>query len=217
MKKELKICLPLYKIIYSFAFILILSLIRGIVYIEEIGIAMEKPIALLSIIMCADVYLAEVYNKRREVFKLYSLKRQSIAIYRRFLILTLYLLFLSTIGYGLFYSQKPVELGTNSSLTIWIMFMISMICTILFWSMLSITISNFFRSVWIGIGCSLLLWLELGSESSNRILGSWNIFSYTFRNIEAINDWSWLNGKGISILLAVLMIVIVPTILRKRG
>ena len=43
MSKEIKIVLPVYKIMYSAAFFVILSLVRSITYTEEIGIAMEAP------------------------------------------------------------------------------------------------------------------------------------------------------------------------------
>ena len=57
MKTELKNCLPLYKIFYSCAFILILCAIRPIIYYEEIGSAIQSPIAFLTIIFCSDTYL----------------------------------------------------------------------------------------------------------------------------------------------------------------
>ena len=37
MKKEMKIILPVYKMVYAFAFVVILSLIRGVVFTNEIG------------------------------------------------------------------------------------------------------------------------------------------------------------------------------------
>lgn len=50
MKTELKNCLSLYKIFYSCAFILILCVIHPIIYYEEIGSAIQSPIAFLTII-----------------------------------------------------------------------------------------------------------------------------------------------------------------------
>ena len=41
--KEMKICLPLYKVLYSLAFVVILSLIRGVTHTYEVGIACEAP------------------------------------------------------------------------------------------------------------------------------------------------------------------------------
>ena len=37
MKKEMKIVLPFYKIAYAVSFVVILSLIRGVVFTNEIG------------------------------------------------------------------------------------------------------------------------------------------------------------------------------------
>lgn len=57
MKKEMKIILPVYKIVYAFAFVVILSLIRGVVFTNEIGLSIEGPFAILTavfvqILMC---------------------------------------------------------------------------------------------------------------------------------------------------------------------
>lgn len=60
LKTELKNCLSLYKIFYSCAFILILCAIHPIIYYEEIGSAIQSPIAFLTIIFCSDTYLMEV-------------------------------------------------------------------------------------------------------------------------------------------------------------
>lgn len=43
MKKEMKIILPVYKMVYAFAFVVILSLIRGVVFTNEIGLSIEGP------------------------------------------------------------------------------------------------------------------------------------------------------------------------------
>ena len=75
LKTELKNCLSLYKIFYSCAFILILCAIHPIIYYEEIGSAIQSPIAFLTIIFCSDTYLMEVKSKRADVFHLYDQKK----------------------------------------------------------------------------------------------------------------------------------------------
>ena len=46
MKKEMKIVLPFYKIAYAVSFVVILSLIRGVVFTNEIGLSIEAPFAI---------------------------------------------------------------------------------------------------------------------------------------------------------------------------
>lgn len=48
MKKEMKIVLPFYKIAYAVSFVVILSLIRGVVFTNEIGLSIEAPFAILT-------------------------------------------------------------------------------------------------------------------------------------------------------------------------
>ena len=101
LKTELKNCLSLYKIFYSCAFILILCAIHPIIYYEEIGSAIQSPIAFLTIIFCSDTYLMEVKSKRADVFHLYDQKKQLKVISQRVGVQILYLLILSCVGYVL--------------------------------------------------------------------------------------------------------------------
>ena len=218
MKKELKICLPIYKILYSAAFVFILSFVRGISSFGEIGIALESPIALLTVVFCADTYLVELQNKRRDVFRLYPVKKQTAAILRRLLIQMIYLVFIAIAGYGLFYWQKPREvIGGITSGAAFGLFLAAIPGTVLFWGIFSMTISNIVRNLWAGIGMTLCIWFALVSQAGSRFFGKWSVFSYTFRKIDQVNDFSWMYGKSLSILLAVLMILLIPVLLKKRG
>ncbi len=103
MKKDLKISLPLYKIGYSLAFIVILSCVHSVVYINEIGPAIDEKMAVLAMVFCADTYLIEKQCRRREVFRLYSIKNQYHAILRRIMAQIGYLTAISILTYGMFY------------------------------------------------------------------------------------------------------------------
>lgn len=76
MKKELKIVLPFYKVAYAISFVVILSLIRGVTYTHEVGIAIEAPFAILTAVFCADTYVQEIRSKRFEVHRTLSLKKE---------------------------------------------------------------------------------------------------------------------------------------------
>ena len=115
LKTELKNCLSLYKIFYSCAFILILCAIHPIIYYEEIGSAIQSPIAFLTIIFCSDTYLMEVKSKRADVFHLYDQKKQLKVISQRVGVQILYLLILSCVGYVLFFWQKPGSVNEGIS------------------------------------------------------------------------------------------------------
>ena len=92
MKKEVKICMPYYKIAYSIAFVVILSAIQPVVYANEIGQAVERAVSLLAVVFCADTYLVEVQSKRSEVFCLYNLKKQAGVVYKRLFVQVAYLI-----------------------------------------------------------------------------------------------------------------------------
>lgn len=48
IKSEMKISLPLQKQVYAAFFVVILSLVRVVIYSDEIGIALEAPVAILQ-------------------------------------------------------------------------------------------------------------------------------------------------------------------------
>lgn len=216
LKKEMKNSIPVYKLCYSLSFVLILCLVRGIAYTAEIGIAIEPPAALLSIVFCADTYLMEVQGKRREVFRLYALKKQIKVIYRRMIVQILYLFGIFTVGYGLFYWQRPIEGPAGSSLEFFVSFLWAIGGTILFWGILSVAVSILVGKQWLGIGVTAVLWFLLFSKAADEFLGKWSVFSYTFRNINT-GDAGWIWGKAISVFLALLLAALLPLLLKKKG
>ena len=59
MKYELKIALPMYKIIYSKLFMVIIILVRPIMSYNEIVSVLESSVALLAGVFMADIYYME--------------------------------------------------------------------------------------------------------------------------------------------------------------
>lgn len=109
MKKEMKIVLPFYKIAYAVSFVVILSLIRGVVFTNEIGLSIEAPFAILTAVFCADTYVQEITSKRSEIHRLYPIRKRICSIMQRIMIQEVFLLLLAILGYGLFFVfQKPV-------------------------------------------------------------------------------------------------------------
>ena len=218
MKQNIKICLPFYKICYSLCFLVLLSLIRGVTYLEEIGPAMDANIALLAIVFCADIYVIEQNENRWELFSLYSWKKKAKTIIQRLMIQVIYLSVISSIGYFFFIWQKPINLKGESEVLLYMMYLIAVIATILFWSTLSMTISNICENQWAGIAVCVVFWLVFNSSTGEKMLGNFNVFSYTMQDINyAVTDYDWLFGKDIGIFLALAMIGCIPFILKKRG
>lgn len=235
MKKEIKISLPPYKITYSICFVVILSLIRGVVYTNEVGLALEPPVAILSAVFCADTYTQEITGKRSEVWRLYPLKSQMRSLYTRTAIQEICLLLLSAVGYVLFFLfQKPASLykgyaeklsmtgflhciqeNSESEIKLFLTFLPAILVTIHFWGILSLVLSCLLRNMWAGIGCSFLLWIVTDSTVGEKYFGKWNLFSYTFRDIQNDADFSWICGKIVCIMISILLIIILPWIIRE--
>lgn len=216
MKKELKICMPVYKLVYASIFTVLLSLVRGIMDTTEIGIALEPYMALLAIVFCADTYEMEYRGGRWEIFRLYPVKIRALAVRRRLIIQTAAICALAYAGYGLFYLQTPANYTQQSPILQYAVYLFAVTVTILFWGILSQTLVNLFRSLWAGMGASVLLWLLLYSKAGENLLGNWNVFSYTFRETENAGDPGWLCGKAVSIAAAALLYVLIPALLKKE-
>ena len=76
MIQEMKIALPLQKQAYAVFFVIILSLVRGVTYSDEIGIALEAPMAVLALTFCADTYTQEITSRRSEIWRLCPMKKR---------------------------------------------------------------------------------------------------------------------------------------------
>lgn len=223
MKYEMKIALPFYKIVYAVFFTVMLSLVRGVTYTNEIGIALETPMAILAVSFCADTYTQEITSKRSEIQRLCPMKKRMYCIYRRLVIQGIFLLTVSVIGYGLFFLfQKPrtLEIGqgiVENEIYPFFIYFAAIIVTLGFWGLLSNLLSCIFRNMWIGIGGCLMLWLITNSIIGDRYLGKWNLFSYSFRDVENSGDFNWICGKIVCICIGMIMVAILPKIIEKRG
>lgn len=219
MKKERKIVLPLYKIGYALFFVVILSLIRGVTFTNEVGLSIEAPFAILTVAFCADTYVQEITSKRSEVHRLYPVKKRIGSILRRIMIQESFLFMLAILGYGLFFVfQKPLtHPATGSELLQFAVYFGAIAVTIFFWGTLANTMAMLFRNMWIGIGSCLLLWVTTNSIGGDRLLGGWNPFSYSFREVENPADLTWLYGKGLCVCIGLILLAVLPKIVRKRG
>lgn len=223
LKYETKIVLPSYKIAYAVCFMIILSLIRSVVYSNEVGIAMEAPMAIFAAIFCADTYTKEIASKRSEIQRLYPMKKRVFSIYKRLMIQGIFLLALSVIGYGLFFAfQSPSMMDMKSGaleaeINMFFHFLLAIMVTISFWGLLSNLFACLFRNMWMAIGGCLILWVITNSSAADRYLGAWNLFSYTFRDIENSNDFNWIYGKIVCLVIEIIIMAILPKVIKKRG
>ena len=225
LKHEIKISLPLYKIVYAAFFVVVLSLVRGVVYTFEIGIALEAPMAILAASFCADTYTQEIISKRSEVQRLCPMKKRMYCIYRRIVIQEIFLLAVAVIGYGLFLLfQNPRTIvveenitGNATEMRSFLIYFAAIAVTLSFWGLLSNLLSCIFRNMWMGIAGCLMLWLITNSSFGDRYFGAWNLFSYTFRNVENSSDFSWICGKIVCICIGMIVVAILPEVIEKRG
>ena len=95
MIQDMKISLTVQKQAYAIFFVVILSLVRGVTDSDEVGIALEAPMAALALTFCADTYTQEIISRRSEIWRLCPMKRRVCAIYRRLAIQVVFLVFVA--------------------------------------------------------------------------------------------------------------------------
>lgn len=217
MKTEMKISLSFYKIAYALFFTVVLSIVRGINFSYEIGIAAEAPMAILAAVFCADTYAQEIVSRRFEIWRLYPMKKKLAALGKRMMAQEGYLFILAAAGYGMFaIFQKPLTEEGNEAREFG-EYLLAVLATLVFWGLLSHTISVLFRNMWAGISGCLILWMVCNSKFGERVFGDFNLFSYTFREVGNASDLTWLYGKALCIAGCILLAVIQPYVLKKRG
>lgn len=218
---EAKISFPIYKVIYSVFFTVILSIIRGVSFTNEIGGTLEPQMGILAAVFCADIYVQEVASGRWEINRLYPMKNRMGGIWRRIAVQETYLFLLGLAGYGLIYLlQNPIPYWQGEwgkEILLFLIYIPAMAGTIIFWGMLSNVVACIFRNMWAGAGISLVLWIAVNSTYGDRIMGIWNPFSYTFRDIEDIGNLSWILGKILWLFGTILLGVVLKRLIKKRG
>lgn len=223
LMREIKIALPFQKQFFAVFFAVILCIVRGVAYSNEIGIALEAPMALLAFVFCADAYAQEIAGKRSEIWRLCPMKKRMRSIYRRIVIQEMFLLAVAASSYGLFFLfQNPIitgigQSGLENEICRFFVYFASIAVTLGFWGLLSNLFSCLFRNTWAGIGGCMVLWLITNSSIGDRVFKAWNLFSYTFRGSENSSDFSWICGKAVCICIGILAVAALPEIIRKRG
>lgn len=216
----MKISLPFQKQAYAIIFVVILSLVRGVTYSDEIGIALEAPMAILTLTFCADAYTQEITGRRSEIWRLCPMKKRIHSIYRRIVIQEFYLLAVAVLSYGLFFlfqNPRTGQGGPGNEICQFLVYIAAIAVTLGFWGLMSNLLSCLLRNMWAGIGGCLVLWLATNSSAGNRYLGAWNLFSYTFRSLENSRDFSWIYGKIVCICIGIMAVAALPEIIEKRG
>lgn len=138
MKKEIKICMSPYKIVYSVLFLLLFSLAMGVAVIPEIGRTIIPGAAILAFVFCAETRVMDQSGQRWEIFLLKPLSGRICTIYRRWLIQVLYLYVLFLVWYFVFFWQNPYPIRERPLETEYGYYAVALLGTILFLSLIHI-------------------------------------------------------------------------------
>lgn len=215
MKKEWKICIAPYKLAYSIFFLLLFALVRGVTLTSEIGPALMTGVAVLASVFCAETSVMDRNGQRWEIICLKPEKNRIRMIYRRWIIQAVYLYVVALAAYFAFYWQKPYRMIERTLASEYGAYAAALAGTILFWSLISVVISNLAKSQWAGIGVSVLLWITTNSTTGESVFGRYNLFAYSFCDSMGAKWNEWAYGTLIQILLSIVFLVLI-SIIEKR-
>ncbi len=119
----------------------------------------------------------------------------------------------------LFQNPRTDRMGTEGpagEIGRFLIYVAAVAVTLGFWGLLSNLLSCLFRNMWVGIGGCLILWLITNSSFGNKYLGVWNLFSYTFRELEDGGDFRWIYGKMVCICIGILAAAALPGIMKRQ-
>lgn len=202
--KEIKICLPPYKMICAFFFIFILALVRGISAVDEIGPTIDTYIALLTLVLCADTCYQEIPGGAWEILAIKPGKIQRRTIMRRFAVQFVFLIWVAAAGYGMFYLvQHPYIAGKepNRFLTA----MAATAASIVMFEAVPVFFTKVTGSLWGSVGASAVLWFFLISSNAVKLPAFLQIFAFGGSTMEA-GDMSWLSGKAAALVIGAVCI-----------
>lgn len=178
MKYNLKIALPIYKILYSVAFMFVMALIRPTVTASEVLTVIEPNICFLSVVFIADIYYCEFRENRINVFYLYPDKIKYKCVVERFFIDYIYLIVLDIIFYWIYILFQQNSLISKEVFLGFGLNVMSCLMTILFFAALSLTMVNSFQNMWTGVGITLAVWFVFNTAIKDYLPDIVNIFAY---------------------------------------
>ena len=127
----------------------------------------------------------------------------------------MYLYVTALAAYFTFYWQKPYRMIERTFASEYGGYAAALAGTVLFWSLISVVISNLAKSQWAGIGVSVLLWITTNSTTGERLFGRYNLFAYSFCDSMGAKWNEWAYGTLIQILLSIVFLVLI-SIIEKR-
>lgn len=165
MKYEIKITLPVYKIVYSFLFAIIIVLVRPIQSTTEIIVTLETYMALLSGIFLADTYYQEFAGGRIACYYRYGIRKKIASVMKRNVIAISYLLVLTTLTYwGFILWYRPIHISAIPELRLYGNAITASLASIIFMSSFGFTLTNLAQNMGVGISGTLILWLIMTSS-----------------------------------------------------
>lgn len=213
--KELKISLPPYKIICALFFILILSIVRGISEIDEIGPTIDTYMALLALVLCADTCHQEVQESGWEILALKPGKRQRQTILKRFAVQYIFIFCMAAAGYGMFYLIQQPSIG-EQELYHFATAMAASASSIVLFGAMPVFLAKITGNLIGAMGAAAAFWFFITSSWAEKLPRFLQIFAFGGRNISEGEMW-WISGKVTALILGAVFMAAVGDFGRHLG
>ena len=200
MKQDLVIVVSKYKLWICIIYVMLLSIIFPLAYVDEIGGVIDPYSSLLAILFFSDLFYLEILEKRYEVIKLKSKDVLIGIVKRRFFIAWLFVELLALVQYSLYLMKVNNNIGKMDNLSMIIITLIATGVSIAFFGYLTVVLVNITKKIGIGVGIAVLIWFLLNSTIGMNIFKSANIFAFCEFFTNDL-DYSWVIGKLIGAII----------------
>lgn len=206
MKYEIKIALPLYKVVYSFLFVTIIILVRPIQSITEIIAPLETYMALLAGIFLADTYYQEFTGGRIDCYYRYCLQKKLLSVTKRNIICLIYLFILVAVGYwGFIFRYQPVYTSAIPEMILYAHTMLATLASMIFMGSIGFTLTNLAQSLGAGISGVLILWLVMTSSVMNKLPECFQLFLLYSSEAQDGTLLPYYLSRGMYVMIGVLL------------
>lgn len=212
MKYEIKITLPLYKMVYSVLFMVIIVLVRPVSSYGEIIVALEPYVALLAGVFMADSYYQEFSSERISCYYRYSTGKKYWSVMKRNLISVCYLVALVAVFYwGFVLMNQSVNYQTvNGSLDMRLVMyrdtVIASAMNMVFMGSLSFTLTNLTQNIGIGLGGTVLVWILLTSTLMEYVPAICRPFELVEKVLQGNVLSPYYGSRGLYMLIGILLL-----------
>lgn len=208
MRTSIKLSLPIYMILISVVYVLVLVFINQEFIVQNIGCDLDVKFSLLTIFIFSNtIYLEKMLNNK-ETFYLLSDKCKQREFRIRFFVKYAFMIILFILAYTLILCKNPNHIYMDISAEyLFLQSLYCVCCSIFLWGNLICYSIEKLGNMWYGMIVSVVVWYLMNTKLIEKIPIYLNVFSYsmTDKNGGLISGWEY--GKIFALFIGMIFFI----------